>query len=102
MKVRKTLIFPLENQTPENLTRNSLLYRAANWLETAMRALQEHKEAEKRMENSSLAPAPDNQLITPPRHFAFRRHLMKSRCFMPVRGRLPVCTNLRRIGPHHW
>ena len=98
MKVRKTLIFPLESETTENLTRNSLLYRAANWLETAMRALQEHKEAEKKTEYSSLS----KHLITPPRHFPFRRHLMKSRYFMPVRGRLPVCTNLRRMGPHHW
>ncbi|USE37451.1 hypothetical protein [Endozoicomonas sp. SCSIO W0465] len=102
MKVRKTLIFPLEHQNPENLTRHSLLYRAANWLESTMRALQEHRENE----NQAGAPA---QQITQQRaacpssgQYPFRRHLVKTRFFLPTRGRLPVCTNLKRSDPYQW
>ncbi|MBO9481618.1 MULTISPECIES: hypothetical protein [Gammaproteobacteria] len=98
MKVRKTLIFPLEHQHCDNLTRHSLLYRAANWLETTMRALQEQRE-EKQLTEQSEQQKPAFPLS---RQYPFRRCLIRTRFFMPIRGRLPVCTHLQRPGPHHW
>lgn len=106
MKVRKTLIFPLERQNPENLTGHSLLYRAANWLESTMRALQEQRENEKQAKlfAQQVTQQKPAQLSTrqPTRQHPFRRHLMKTRFFMPTRGRLPVRTNVKRPGPYQW
>ncbi|WP_257263511.1 hypothetical protein [Endozoicomonas sp. ONNA2] len=97
MRVRKTLIFPLEHQHSENLPRNSLLYRAANWLETTMRALQEHRE-----EKQHGQPLAQQKPVFPSsKQYPFRRCLIRTRLFMPTRERLPVCT-LLRPGPHHW
>ncbi|MGI2028371.1 hypothetical protein [Endozoicomonas acroporae] len=98
MKVRKTLIFPLEHQHSDNLTRHSLLYRAANWLETTMRALQEQREEKQLTEQ----PEQQKPAFPPSRQYPFRRCLIRTRFFMPTRGRLPVCTHLQRPGPHHW
>ncbi|WP_066015333.1 hypothetical protein [Endozoicomonas atrinae] len=104
MKVRKTLIFPLEHQNSDDLNRHSLLYRAANWLETTMRALQEHREAERKSEDEKRVQLllPEKPALSFSRHFPFRRCLMRTRFFMPTRGRLRVCTNLKRPGPYHW
>ena len=102
MKVRKTLIFSLEHQKIENLTNHSLLYRAANWLETTMRALQKRKESEQRSNDERQAQPllPEKSATPPSRQFPFRRCLIKTRFFMPIKGRLPTCTNLKRLGPY--
>lgn len=100
MKVRKTLIFPLEHQSHDDLTRQALLYRAANWLESTMRALQEQRENDNGQEDQTGSL---QALSEPsPGHFPFRRYLMKTRFFMATRGRLPLCSSLKRPGPHHW
>jgi|GEM_PF-4014000 len=98
MRVRKTLIFPLEQQSPKSFSGHSLLlpYRATNWLDSAMRYLQATKASEAEPDDTRLIPIP---LVPPVR---FRRSLMKSRRFMAARERLPMCTHRQRPGPHHW
>ena len=99
MKVRKTLIYSLDNQDPDTLSRHSLLYRAANWLENTMRTFQAEKDSDTQLFTSDLS---DFSLEQDIEDFPFRRYLIKARPFMIKRGRLPICTNLRRVGPYHW
>lgn len=95
MRVRKTLIFPLEQQSAESLSRHSLLYRATNWLDSAMRSIQATKAGDATADGARLIPIPKTTV-------RFRRSLLKSRHFMTTRERLPVRTHLQRPGPYHW
>ena len=95
MRVRKTLIFPLDEQSLDTHSRHLLLYRAANWLDGAMRSIQTTRGSEATSDATRFLQIPMPAV-------RFRRSLMKSRHFMTTRGRLPGCTHLRRPGPHHW
>lgn len=104
MKVRRTLIFPFEHQNSENLlTNHSLLYRAANWLETTMRALQKCKGSGQKSNNERQAQLfPPKKSTASSRQFLFRRCLIRTRLFIPIRERLSTCADLQRSGPYHW
>ena len=93
MRVRKTLTFPFEEQSLDTSSRHLLLYRAANWLDIAMRSIQTTRGSQAISDGSRYLQIPPVR---------FRRSLMKSRHFMTTRERLPGCTHLRRPGPHHW
>ena len=104
MKVKKTLIFPFEQQAPYTPTsKQSLLRMAASWLETTMKALKESKNPE---ESSKISRHKVNafnrsRII---RNCPQRPYHLISRDFSPVchRRRLNPHPFNGRAGRYHW
>ncbi len=106
MKVKKTLIFPFEQQAPYTTTsKQSLLRMAANWLETTMRALKDSKKQEEEEESKITRHRVNafnrSRMI---RNCPQRHHHLMSRGFSPVchRRRLNPSRSRFRAGHYHW
>ena len=100
MKVKKTLIFPFEQQTPYTSSNLSLLQMAAQWLETTMQALKESKKQSQFEPESPQVPDCIQERLL--RNCCFRSWNDKKRDFNPVRSRLKLASSSFRAGPHHW
>ena len=104
MKVKKTLIFPFEQQAPYTTSsKQSLLRMAASWLETTMKALKDSKKQEKVRKIDSYKTNAFNRSRTI-RNCSQRPHLLMSRTFSPAchRRRLNPLPSRGRAGRYHW
>lgn len=106
MKVKKTLIFPFEQQAPYTTTsKQSLLRMAATWLETTMRALKDSKTASKPATTKSSRYKVNafnrSRMI---RNCPQRPYHHMSRTFSPAchRRRLNPYPTRHRSGNYHW
>lgn len=104
MKVKKTLIFPFEQQAPYTTTsRQSLLRMAASWLETTMRALKESKKQEESLKITRHKENAFNRsrMI---RNCPVRHHHLERRVFSASshRHRLNAASSRFRAGRYHW
>lgn len=99
MKVKRTLVFPFEQQTPYTSSKLSLLQMAAQWLETTMQALKESKQQRHESAESNIPDCLQERLL---RNCLYRPSHQKKRQFQPVRSRLKASPSLFRAGRYHW
>ncbi|OED43170.1 hypothetical protein ACH42_10795 [Endozoicomonas sp. (ex Bugula neritina AB1)] len=96
MKVKRTLIFPFEQQTHYTSTKLSLLQMAAQWLKTTMTALKENKQQSLNTTEAEIHDSIHERLL---RNCEYRLAHTQKRFFKPIRVRLkPAVTNFIPIG----